>query len=250
MTASFQDHFGSVAGAYAAARPTYPAMLFEWLAGQCAHHDHVWDCATGSGQAAVALAGHFVRVTATDASADQIAAAKPDAHITYRVASAEASGLDDASVDLVTIAQALHWFDLDRFYAEVRRVLKPEGVITAWTYGVQRADDVAIDGVVQKFYGETLGPYWPHERAIVERGYRDLPFPFTRIATPTFVMQRQWSLDLLLAYFASWSAVARYKTARGHDPVTELRPVLAAVWGEPALVRTITWPLTVIAGRV
>lgn len=250
MTASFEDHFGSVAGTYATARPTYPAALFEWLARQCTQHDHAWDCATGSGQAAIALAGHFVRVTATDASADQIAAAKPDARITYRVASAEASGLQSASADVVTIAQALHWFDLDRFYAEVRRVVKPGGIIAAWTYGVQQIDDDAVDSIVQRLYAGTLGPYWPHERAIVERGYRDLPFPFPPIATPPFVMQRQWTLDQLLAYFSSWSAVARYKTARAQDPVGEVRPSITAAWGDPTTARIITWPLTVLAGRV
>ena len=250
MTTTFSNHFGSVASTYAAARPTYPAELFEWLAKQCVRHDHAWDCATGSGQAATGLADHFARVTATDASAEQIAAAHACERVDFRVASAEASGLDCHSIDLVTIAQALHWFDLNRFYDEVRRVVKPGGVIAAWTYGVQQIDDAAINAIVRSFYAETLGSYWPAERTIVERGYRDLPFPFERMASPPFVMVQQWTMNQLLAYFSSWSAVARYRTQRGEDPIASLRPALATAWGDPAATHTITWPLTVLAGRV
>lgn len=248
MSGAFKDHFSGVAHNYADCRPTYPPELFAWLAAQCAGHELAWDCGAGSGQASIALANHFARVIATDASAAQIAQAVPHERIAYRVAPAERSGLPDHSVNLVTIAQALHWFDLERFYAEVRRVLKPGGLIAAWTYGVQQVEGEAVNALVQAFYADVVGPYWPPERHHVETGYHHLAFPFRTMEAPALAMQLHWTLDQLLGYFRSWSASARYLQARGTDPVAELEPALRAVWGDAAATRAMTWPLAVRAG--
>lgn len=246
---TFTDHFAPVAAGYAGFRPTYPAGLFDWLAEIAPGCALAWDCAAGSGQASLDLAGHFRRVVASDASAAQIAAATPHPGVEYRIAPAESSGLDDASVDLVTVAQALHWFDLERFYAEVRRVLVPDGVLAVWTYGVLHVAGEEVDDAVQAFYGGTLGPYWPPERRLVESGYRTLPFPFAELPAPPFVMACAWDLGQLLGYFRSWSATARFIIARGHDPLAELERILAPLWGDPATRRRIVWPLSLRAGR-
>lgn len=250
MSRSADDHFSRVATSYAESRPRYPSQLFDWLASTCGRRDLAWDCATGSGQAAGDLARHFARVVATDLSAAQIAKATPAPNITYRAAPADASGLGDGSADLVTVAQALHWFDLDKFYAEVRRVLKHGGLIAAWTYGVLTVEGGEVDGIMHRFYDETVGPYWPPDRRHVETAYRDLTFPFARIEAPRFDMHADWTLPQLAGYFRSWSATGRYIAANGSDPVTALEPELAAAWGEPSMPRRVTWPLGILAGRV
>lgn len=245
----FNDHFAPVSGAYADFRPTYPPALFDWLAGIAPARGLAWDCACGSGQASVDLAAWFERVVATDASAKQLEGAVAHPGVEYRVAPAEASGLADASVDLITVAQALHWFDRPRFYAEARRVLKPGGVLAVWSYGVQTLDDLRVNAHVQHFYREIVGPYWPPERALVESGYRAIEFPFAEIEAPRFAMTASWPLPRLLGYFRSWSATGRYLQAKGEDPVAALAAELAQAWGDPEVKRTVTWPLAVRVGR-
>lgn len=249
MTAGFKDHFSSASDAYAAFRPTYPAALYAWLAGLCGMRATVWDCATGNGQAARGLAAHFGRVVATDASSEQIRHALPHPGVDYRVAPAEASGLAAASVDLVTVAQAAHWFDLPRFYAEARRVLKPGGVLALWGYGRLVLPD-GLDTAFLDFYAETLGPYWPAERALIEDGYRGLPFPFAPIEAPAFAIRVEWNLPRLMAYLSTWSAVKRYQAARGHDPLPALQARLAPAWGEPMTARALDWPLFLRVGSM
>lgn len=242
------DHFSGVARHYAASRPTYPAELFAWLAQACPARELAWDAGAGNGQASVALAEHFGAVRATDLSAPQIGQAPAHPRVTYRVAEAHESGLPAASTDLVTVAQALHWFDVPRFHAEARRVLKPGGLIAEWTYGVLQVEGDAVDALVQHFYRDVVGPWWPAERRHVENGYADLPFEFHRIATPAFAMRLHWDLPALLGYFRSWSATARMQAATGHDPVVALGAALAAIWGASEQPREIRWPLALRVG--
>lgn len=243
------DHFSSVARAYAQARPHYPSGLFEWLATLSTGHALAWDCGAGSGQASVALARYFDRVAATDLSAAQIAQAAAHPAVTYHVAPAEASGLASGSVDLVTVAQALHWFDHVRFFAEVARVLAPGGAFAAWTYGTLSVEDEPVNRLIQAFYHETVGSYWPPERRYVEDGYRSIPFPFTPVEAPMFQMALDWTLPELLTYFRSWSATARYIRDRGEDPVVPLGEQLGLVWGDTEARHRVRWPLSVLAGR-
>jgi SAM-dependent methyltransferase len=245
----FKDHFSDLASQYAASRPGYSAPLFDYLAGLCPERQAAWDCACGSGQAAVPLADHFETVYATDASKEQVASATPHPRVRYSVAPAEHSGLEAQSVNLVTVAQALHWFDLPKFYAEVDRVLKDNGVLAVWTYSTCTVEGPEADALAQKFYSETIGPYWPPERRIVESGYRDLPFPFTELTPPPLEMQESWPLGRLLGYFRSWSATGRYIKQHGVDPVVTLGEALEKVWGDPMQSRRITWRLFVRVSR-
>jgi SAM-dependent methyltransferase len=246
---AFKDHFSTGAREYARYRPTYPPALFEWLAGLCPARDLAWDCATGSGQAALGLAEHFERVIATDASDAQVEHAAPHPRVVYRVAPADASGLADRSVTLVTVAQALHWLDRPRFYAEVRRVTRPGGVLAVWTYNML-AIAPAIDALVGRFYRDTVGPWWAKDRALVEDGYRSIDFPFDELIAPTFSMRAEWTLADLEGYLRSWSAVQRYQAERGEDPVASLHAELAALWGEATERRTVRWPLACRAARI
>jgi len=248
VNVTFADHFRGVSRGYANHRPTYPAALFDWLAQVAPARELAWDCATGSGQAARDLARHFTRVIATDASAAQLAQAAPHTRIEYRVAAAEDPGLEARSVDLVVVAQALHWFDVDAFHAEVRRVLVPGGVIAEWCYELTIVDAGPVDALLLELYHGALGPYWPPERVHIERGYRDLPFPFAVIEAPQFAMRVEWTLPQFTGYLRTWSATARYVAARGHDPVAELERQLGPHWGSRA--RLVSWPLVLRVGRV
>lgn len=246
---SFSDHFSQQATLYAAYRPGYPTTLFEWLAQQARAHDLVWDCGTGNGQAAVVLARYFRKVIATDASAAQIAAAQLAPNVEYRVAPAEASGLLEQSIDLVTVAQALHWFDLPAFYNETKRVLKKGGILAAWSYGVIDVENALIHPLVQHFYYDVVGPYWPAERKHVENGYQDLPFPFAGIAAPNLHMTETWPVAALCGYLRSWSATQRYLEAIGEDPVATLENQLNTAGIGPDTKVNIRWPLTLRVGR-
>jgi len=244
----FKDHFSSHAEAYARSRPGYSPALFAHLVSLAPSHQLAWDCATGNGQVAIGLARHFDRVVATDASAAQIDHAFRHERIAYRVEPAEATSLDAASVDLVTVGQALHWFDLDQFYAEVRRVLRTGGVIVAWCYGrCTVAPD--IDAIIDRYYVEIVGPFWPPERIFVESGYRTLPFPFARVPLPAFDMQAEWTAEELLAYLGTWSATKRFEAHHGRDPRDEIAEPLVNAWGSRHLRRRMEWPLSFLAGR-
>jgi SAM-dependent methyltransferase len=245
---SFADHFSRQAGAYAAFRPTYPEELIRHLVSFAPARDLAWDCATGNGQAARLLAVHFRMVLATDASAEQIAAAPADPRISYRVAREDGSGAPDGAVDLVCVAQALHWLDLPRLYREVDRVLKPDGVIAVWSYG-RLTTDPRIAPVIDRFYDQRVGRYWPAGREHVEAGYRDLPFPFDEIPPGEWRMTARLSLRNLLGYVGTWSAVARARETEGRDPLAELEAALAPTWPDPDEEREVAWPLAVRIGR-
>jgi SAM-dependent methyltransferase len=245
----FKDHFSRLAAQYAQFRPRYPGALFDFLAKTSPARKRAWDCACGSGQATLDLAERFESVIATDASSPQIAAATAHPRVTYAVARAEESGLESDSVDLVTVAQSLHWFDLPQFYAEVERVLHANGVLAVWTYGLPRLNDVNLDRVLQKYYWETVANYWPPERRYVDDGYRTLEFPFAEISGPSLSMRENWSQAQFLGYLRSWSATARYVDAHGEDPVVPLSELLAPRWGDAQRARAVSWPLSLRLGR-
>jgi ubiquinone/menaquinone biosynthesis C-methylase UbiE len=249
MSQAFHDHFSGVANRYADFRPRYPAELFDYLATLAPKDAHVWDCAAGNGQATHDLAERFGKVIATDASKEQIASATSNPKVDFRVAPAEQSGLPDESVGLITVAQALHWFDLERFYGEARRVLKPNGVLAAWAYGINSVEGDAVNQLVQDFYANVVGPYWPPERKLVEDGYTTIPFPFVEITPPVFRMEARWSLEQLLGYFSTWSATNRFLKATGRNPIEPLSEELSHVWGDINSSRIIVWPLSLRIGH-
>ena len=183
---------------------------------------------------------------ATDASAEQVRNAIPHPRIEYRVAPAEASGLDDSSVDLLTVGQALHWFDHARFAAEARRIVAPGGLLVCVSYAncVVGAD---VDEVVATLYVDLLDAYWPPERAHVEDRYSTIDLPGTEVAFPELVVTRTWRVDEMLGYLRTWSASKRYERDRGHDPVGMIETRLRAAWGDGE--RAVRWPLTVRATR-
>lgn len=241
------DHFSGVAGAYARYRPHYPAALFDYLATLTTGRELAWDVGAGNGQASVPLAGIFRRVLATDISERQLANAVAHAGVEYRVAVAQDSGLPAASVDLVVVAQAAHWFDLPAFYAEVRRVLAPGGAVVLCTYGMSHLDEPAVESVFQHWSSTVVGPYWPPERRLVDEGYRTLPFPFAERIPPSLELTARWNLRELLGYVDTWSSVSQYREQMQRDPLPALAEALGAVWGPGA--RTVRWPLAMRVGR-
>ncbi len=223
-----RDLFSQQATNYAAFRPSYPSELIERIVGLAPGRDLAWDCATGNGQAAAQLASHFTRVLATDASASQLSAAKAHPRVAYRIAAEDDSGAQDGSIDLVTVAQALHWFDLPRFYDEVRRVLKPGGVIAAWCYGPVEVDP-GIDAVMRWFEGERLRGFRAPELEHVDAGYRDIEFPFDEIPVVPSSMTMAATREQFLGFVSSWSAVAAARLT-GEDPLGDLDAKLSLVW--------------------
>jgi len=250
MISDFKDHFSHIAASYAAFRPMQPPAVIAWAASLPQRHDVAWDCGTGNGQAARGLAEYFTTVIATDASATQIAHATPHSNVQYRVAPAEASGLDAHTVDLVTVAQALHWFDVERFYNEAKRVIVPGGALAIWGYGDARSDEPAVDRVLREFTRGTVGPYWPPERRILDSGFRTIPFPFREVTPPEFTLEERWTLNELLGYLRTWSATAAYIAANGRDPVEESTAAFETAWGNGSVQRVIRWPVAVRAGYV
>jgi len=245
---NFQDHFSAHAADYRNSRPHYPSALFDWLAAQCASTDLAWDAGCGNGQASVALGEHFSTVFASDPSAEQIENAIVHPRVSYRVEPAERCSLPDACADLVTVGQAMHWFDVPRFQAEARRVLKVGGVIAVWTYAESRVD-AAVDAVFDRLHNDLLGPYWPAGREHVITQYRLLPFVFENIVAPAFEVRCDWSLPQYLAYLRSWSASQRCLRETGRDAVDEISAAMQAAWGDPDQARAVIWPLTLKAGR-
>ena len=245
----YADHFSRVATDYAACRPGYPPELFSYLSSLAGGHELAWDCAAGSGQATVPLTDWFRRVLATDVSSEMLGRAPHHPRIEYRVSRGEESGLPDSSVDLVTVAQALHWLDIDSFYSEVDRVLAPAAVLAVWSYAGQRLDHAALDDLLTRFYRDVVGPYWPAERRHVEAGYRTLPFPYDELDTPAVTMEERWTLPQLLGYLGTWSATQRFRDIKGYDPVAPLGAELGVQWGDPALPRVVRWPLSLRVGR-
>ena len=247
MNDAFHDHFSAVARHYAQARPEYPADLFGWIESIVLVHGLAWEPGCGSGQATRDLAPLFDRLHATDPSAAQIAQAHGPANVVFAVEPGERTSLGDGTVDAVCVAQALHWFDQPRFFAECARVLKPGGVLLAWGYqDLIHPDD--MQDALQPLR-DLLDPYWPPQRDMIDEAYRDFAFPFDWIETPVFELRAEWNLARLLGYFSSYSATKRYIDKHGVDPVALHAPAIAQAWGDPEAIRTLRWPMFVHARR-
>lgn len=245
---SFKDNFSRQSDLYVKYRPQYPSELYSYLQGLTEEHQLAWDCGTGNGQAALGIAKHYARVVATDPSEEQIRNAFPHKNVFYSVKTAEHSGLQDQSVDLITAANALHWFDFERFNKEANRVLKPGGVIAAWGYG-NPSHSEEIDRVITHFHDEIIGAYWLPENRLVEKKYSTIPFPYSEITAPLFKIEKDLGFKDLTGLFGTWSAVQRYKDRNGNDPVKKIEEDLKAAWQDLSVQKPFTWNLVLRVGR-
>ena len=239
--------FGARADAYVSFRPHYPVSLFIWLAAQCPEHLHALDIACGNGQASRPLLKHFKQVLACDASLEQLQAVEGQTELQLFVAEAQTQPLPSQSLDLIVVAQALHWFATPAFFAEVSRLLKPGGVFCAWCYSLMRID-AELDALIDDFYWNTLSGYLPTGRASVDAGYRDIDNPLKALTPPASTIEASWTLEQLLGYLRTWSAVQRYEQQNGADPLLQLQPKLRQAWGDAKQPRFVRWPLHFLAG--
>jgi SAM-dependent methyltransferase len=235
-------HFARHAGAYAEFRPHYPRALFDAIVAACARRERACDCGSGSGQALAPLARAFTWLVASDPALAQVALAGSRANVGRIVARAEALPFAQHSFDLIAAGQALHWFDLQTFFNEAARVLRPRGVVAAWCYGLLTLPRV-LDGVLREFHDNLVGPYWPPARRLVDEAYASIAWPWPRVETHRFAMARRWSLDELVNYIGTWSCVGAYRRATGRDPIPGLQFALRARWGQGER-RAVRWPLT------
>jgi ubiquinone/menaquinone biosynthesis C-methylase UbiE len=247
QTTEFKDLFSRQSTDYAKFRPHYPDTLFQYLASLTNDHSTAWDCGTGNGQAAVKLAEHFQRVIATDPSAKQISSATPHSKVEYRVGSAEKTTFDNHSIDLITVAQAFHWFKHDDFFAEAERILRPKGVLAFWCYELCTITP-EIDAVVMKLYQGVLGSYWEPERKLVEAGYKSIQMPMQEITPPAFEMKAEWNLEHLVGYLSTWSALQTYIQKNQSNPLEASFNDLKNAWGDVGL-RPVRWELALRVGR-
>ena len=237
-----KDNFSTQASSYARFRPGYPTQLFDFLFGLCRNFDCAWDCATGNGQIAGALAERFRQVEATDISEKQLQEAVQKTNIRYRVEPAESPSFPDASFDLITVGQSAHWFHFEKFYPEVRRVLKPGGVLALIGYNLLKVDE-PTDAVIKRLYSNVLGEYWDAERRLVDEAYTTIPFPFPEIPLPEMAMTYEWTFDHLLGYLETWSALQHYVRKNGRSPLDEaIMEALRAAWS-PGTIKTVRFPL-------
>lgn len=245
----FRDYFSSQSKEYAQHRPGYPESMFDYLASLAPGRELAWDCGTGNGQAALALTNNFRRVVATDASAAQIENAFPHERVTYRVEQAENTTIPSHTVDLITVGTAVHWFDFDAFYTEVRRVGKRDSILAVWTYHFPVIEP-EIDRWLENFYWVTLEGYWPEQIRFLEQRYQTLPFPFEEIQPPMFEMEAEWDLSDLTGFITSWSAVRKLIEAQGETLFEEQVEKLEAIWGKNSKKLEIRWPLHFRIGKV
>lgn len=245
---TFKDHFSGNSGEYRKYRPSYPKELFQFLASLSPSTTVAWDCATGSGQAAVKLAQYFSSVIATDASIEQAQNAKPTENVVYEVAQAENAPILSGSIDLITVAQALHWFNAELFFSEAKRVLKNGGIIAVWSYNLLSLTP-ELDEIIKEFYQSIVGAYWPAERKHIESGYKNILFPFPQVSVPHFSMSAEWTLEELKGYLSTWSAVKRYMENKGSNPIDVIANKLFEKWGAQPKLQKVTWPLSLIIGK-
>lgn len=245
---SFADHFSGQAADYTVYRPHYPAALFDYLASLCEQHEYALDCATGNGQAAQALLAHFQHVIGCEPSLSQLANAMGREQIGYVCSTAEQLPFNGTQFDLLTVAQAVHWFDHKRFYSEADRILKLGGVLAVWGYGLFQIE-AGIDAVIHDYYQNIVGPYWPPQRRWIEQAYQELPFPYAPLDAPLFQIEAEWNRLQVVGYLATWSATQRYKQARQQDPLPAIEKQLAECWPDEHEIKAIHWPIFLRVGR-
>lgn len=246
---NYQDYFAQQPDDYHQYRPQYPEELFAYLASLVLIHDSAWDCATGNGQAARGLAPYFKQVIASDRLLEQLDEAPKLPNIRYELWPAEKTNLPSRSVDLITVAQALHWLDFDTFYIEAKRVLKPNGVLAAWCYAIGHMTP-EVNKIVQYLYEEVLGDsYWPAERRYIDNHYSTIPFPFERIKTPEFVMRKSFTYDQFLGYLSTWSAVKNYQNKMHENPLDLIKATLLEAFGNGTTL-TMSWKLHLLVGHL
>lgn len=243
-----KDYFSSHAKLYAAFRPSYPQELYNFLLQHLKGRDKAWDCATGNGQVASALSPYFKEIHATDISRQQLEQADAKSNIFYSVSPAEKTTFNNHQFDLITVAQALHWFNLSGFYKEVKRTGKPGGILAVWGYSHLSINE-EIDSFILHFYDHTVGPYWDSARRLVEDAYRSIPFPFEEISTPGFQMAFQWTLAQLAGYLTTWSSTQKYIREHHTDPVPPLIEKLKPHWNEYE-AKEVRFPLFLRTGRI
>ncbi|GAB2840267.1 class I SAM-dependent methyltransferase [Ferruginibacter profundus] len=243
-----KDNFSQQAAGYAKYRPQYPDALFSYILGFVKEKNTAWDCGTGNGQSAAVLCKYFNTVFATDISQKQIDNAYKANNIFYAVAPAEKTNIEEHSVDLITVSQALHWFNFQQFYAEVKRVAKPGAVIAVWTYSLLQITP-AIDAIIQHYHFNTLANYWDAERKYVDDNYTGIPFPFEEVTTPPFAIQLHWSLKDLEGYFYTWSALQKFITVNNFSPVAALMAQIQPLWGADEK-REIIFPVHLRLGTI
>jgi ubiquinone/menaquinone biosynthesis C-methylase UbiE len=245
----FKDHFSKQAKEYSRYRPKYPPQLFEYLSSLAPSHDIAWDCATGNGQAAIGLTPWFSKIIATDASPSQIAHAEKHPKIEYRAATAENSMLESASADLVTVATAIHWLDTDRFYPEVKRILKPGGVIAVWLYDNCKISS-DIDKISAKYTNEIVEEYWAVENKKAWNFNNSIEFPFEIINSPEFELTMYWDLEEYLNFLYTWSSTQNYIKTKGVNPIDIIRKEFESAWKNKKEKRTVNWKLKMKTGRI
>lgn len=244
---NIKDNFSAQAEAYAKYRPGYPKELYEFLSGLTDKQNRAWDCATGNGQVAIELAKYFEEVIATDISEAQLKNAPAANNIIYKLCRSEDSIFPDEYFDMITVAQAIHWFDFGLFYKQVNRTMKDGGILAVMGYGLIRAGE-QINPVIDHFYHDIVGPYWDKERKYIDENLATIPFPFEEIAAPKLLNHFNWGLDDLLGYFRTWSAVQHYIKSNQKDPVELIRKTLGQHWPEGATV-AITFPVLLRIAR-
>jgi len=244
------DNFSGQAETYARYRPSYPDEMYEFIFQHVKERKTAWDCATGSGQVAGKLADSFEKVYATDISSEQMRYAPQKANIEYLQIPAENSGLPDKVFDLITVAQAIHWFNFEEFYKEVRRTAKPGSLLSVIGYGMIRVDE-NTNPLLDRFYDEMFGTYFSENRVYINDSYQNIPFPFEEIPAPPFQICYRWSLDEMEGYLNSWSAVQKFKEKDGFNPVNEFLPKLqsAASWKADEK-REVIFPIFMRLGKI
>ncbi|WP_148685842.1 class I SAM-dependent methyltransferase [Candidatus Nitrosocosmicus hydrocola] len=251
MNKSAVDHFSYTSREYSFSRPFYPVVLYKYLSDITLDNSIAWDCATGNGQAAIGLCKYFKKVIASDASGGQLDYQFNRGNIDYQMFPAENADLKDESIDLVTVAQAAHWFDLDKFYKEVKRVGKRNSILAIWSYGMHKIDD-DIDKISARLNvdGDLLEKYWPKETSYVKEDYKTIPFPFKEIAAPKFEMTINWSLDELVSYMQTWSAVKRFSKDKNSNPLNLIIAELEKLWGKRDIQKTVKWDINIRVGKI